>query len=127
MAVPPLSRSGRLLVDGGVLNNLPIDAMADSGEGPIVAVDVVRRLEASAAGEPALPSIMETLSRATVLGSVERAERNRDLARLLITPDVQDVALRDWSSLDRAVEAGRQAAEHALEAGGAEHLLEALR
>ena len=31
--VPPLSRSGRLLVDGGVLNNLPIDAMADSGEG----------------------------------------------------------------------------------------------
>ena len=94
--VPPLSRSGRLLVDGGVLNNLPIDAMADSAEGPIVAVDVVRRLEASAVDEPALPSIMETLSRATVLGSVERAERNRELALLVITPETQDIPLRDF-------------------------------
>ena len=120
--VPPLSRSGRLLVDGGVLNNLPIDAMADSGEGPIVAVDVVRRLEASAVDEPPLPSIMETLSRATVLGSVERAERNRELALLVITPDTQDIPLRDFRSLDRAVEAGRAAARAALDAGAREEI-----
>ena len=106
---PPLSRSGRLLVDGGVLNNLPVDAMADTDEGPIVAIDVVRRLEASEEVEPPLPSIMETLSRATVLGSVERAERNRDLALLVVTPDVQDVPLRDFGALDRAIEAGRSA------------------
>jgi len=120
--VPPLSRSGRLLVDGGVLNNLPIDAMADSEEGPIVAVDVVRRLEASAADEPPLPSIMETLSRATVLGSVERAERNRELALLVITPETQDIPLRDFRSLDRAVEAGRAAARAALDAGAREEI-----
>jgi predicted acylesterase/phospholipase RssA len=121
--VPPLSRSGRLLVDGGVLNNLPIDAMADSEEGPIVAVDVVRRLEASALDEPALPSIMETLSRATVLGSVERAERNRELALLVISPETQDIPLRDFRSLDRAVEAGRAAARAALDAGAREEIV----
>ena len=124
--VPPLSRSGRLLVDGGVLNNLPIDAMADSEEGPIVAVDVVRRLEASGADEPPLPSIMETLSRATVLGSVERAERNRELALLVITPDTQDIPLRDFRALDRAVEAGRAAARAALDAGAREEILAAV-
>ncbi|HEX6725626.1 MAG TPA: patatin-like phospholipase family protein, partial [Gaiella sp.] len=124
--VPPLSRSGRLLVDGGVLNNLPIDAMADSGEGPIVAVDVVRRLEASTEDEPPLPSIMETLSRATVLGSVERAERNRELALLVITPDAQDIPLRDFRALDRAVEAGRAAARAALDAGAREEILAAV-
>jgi len=124
--VPPLSRSGRLLVDGGVLNNLPIDAMADSGEGPIVAVDVVRRLEASAVDEPPLPSIMETLSRATVLGSVERAERNRELALLVIMPDTQDIPLRDFRALDRAVEAGRAAARAALDAGAREEILAAV-
>ena len=124
--VPPLSRSGRLLVDGGVLNNLPIDAMADSEEGPIVAVDVVRRLEASAVDEPPLPSIMETLSRATVLGSVERAERNRELALLVITPDTQDIPLRDFRALDRAVEAGRAAARAALDAGAREEILAAV-
>jgi predicted acylesterase/phospholipase RssA len=124
--VPPLSRSGRLLVDGGVLNNLPIDAMADAGEGPIVAVDVVRRLETPAEGEPSLPSIMETLSRATVLGSVERAERNRELALLVITPDAQDIPLRDFRALDRAVEAGRVAARAALDAGAREEILAAV-
>jgi len=124
--VPPLSRSGRLLVDGGVLNNLPIDAMADSEEGPIVAVDVVRRLEASAADEPPLPSIMETLSRATVLGSVERAERNRGLALLVISPETQDIPLRDFRALDRAVEAGRTAARAALDAGARAEILAAV-
>jgi predicted acylesterase/phospholipase RssA len=123
---PPLPRSGRLLVDGGVLNNLPVDAMADTDEGPIVAIDVVRRLEPAEGVEPPLPSIMETLSRATVLGSVERAERNRDLALLVVTPDVQDIALRDFGALDRAIEAGRSAARRALDAGGRDAIVAAV-
>jgi predicted acylesterase/phospholipase RssA len=118
--VPPLPRGGRLLVDGGVLNNLPVDAMADSAEGPIVAFDVVRRLEPSGTEDAPLPSIMETLARATVLGSVERAAQNRELALLVVEPDVQDVALRDFRALDRAIEAGRVAARTALDAGGAD-------
>ena len=125
--VPPLSRPGRLLVDGGVLNNLPVDVMSSDDEGPIVAVDVIRRLdELDASVAPALPSITETLSRATVLGSVERAERNRKLADLVVTPDVQDIALREFSALDRAAAAGREAMLVALEAGGAERLRERL-
>ena len=75
--VPPVRLAGTLLVDGGVLNNLPIDHMAETGEGPVVAVDVIRRLEPTGDEEPELPSITETLARATVLASVERAERNR--------------------------------------------------
>jgi NTE family protein len=125
--VPPLSRPGHLLVDGGVLNNLPVDVMAADAEGPIVAVDVIRRLdELDDSVTPTLPSIMETLSRATVLGSVERAERNRRLADLVVTPEVQDVALREFSALDRAAAAGREAMARALDAGGAEAIREKL-
>ena len=125
--VPPLSRPGRLLVDGGVLNNLPVDVMAADDEGPIVAVDVIRRLdELDAAVAPPLPSITETLSRATVLGSVERAERNRKLATLVVTPDVQHVALREFSALDQAADVGYEAMRAALEAGEAEQLRERL-
>jgi NTE family protein len=121
--VPPLARPGHLLVDGGVLNNLPVDLLAETGEGPVLAVDVIRRMN-PADGDlpPALPSIVETLSRATVLGSVERAESNRALARVMVTPDVQSIALRDFSQLDAAIEAGRRAAEDALAAGGKEAL-----
>jgi predicted acylesterase/phospholipase RssA len=89
--------------------------MHDSHEGPVIAIDVVRRLEVGAGNAAAaLPSIMETMTRATVLGSVERAERNRSLAALVISPDVQNVGLREFSALDRAVAAGRTAAEAAL-------------
>ena len=113
--VPPLARVGQLLVDGGVLNNLPVDLMEDSHEGPVIAVDVVRRLELEdRSATPRLPSIMETMTRATVLGSVERAEKNRALAALVVSPDVQDVGLREFGALDRAVAAGRVAAEAAL-------------
>ena len=126
---PPVARRSELLVDGGVLNNLPIDVMVGDEPGPIVGVDVIRRLERAALGseEPQalLPTILETLSRATVLGSVERAESNRELATLLVTPDVQDIPLRGFKHLTRAVDAGRRAAEEALAAGGKELLEEA--
>jgi predicted acylesterase/phospholipase RssA/CRP-like cAMP-binding protein len=125
--VPPLSRPGHLLVDGGVLNNLPVDVMSADDEGPIVAVDVIRRVdEVGESDTPPLPSIMETLSRATVLGSVERAERNRRLADVVVTPDVQDVALREFSALERAADAGRDATRAALEEGAADRLRELL-
>jgi NTE family protein len=120
--VPPVRLGGRLLVDGGVLNNLPVDHMAESGEGPVVAVDVIRRLEEEESAEPRLPTITETLARATVLASAERAERNRELALLLATPEVQAIGLREWSALDRAIEAGRIAMTQALETGGVERL-----
>ena len=124
--VPPVRLAGTLLVDGGVLNNLPIDHMAETGEGPVVAVDVIRRLEPTGDEEPELPSITETLARATVLASVERAERNRTLALLVATPEVQGIGLREWSALDAAVEAGRRALTEALETGGAERIRAAL-
>jgi NTE family protein len=124
--LPPQRRDGGLLVDGGVLNNLPVDHMAETHEGPIVAIDVVRRLDETGDAETALPSIAETLARATVLGSVERAESNRALALVLVTPEVQAIGLREWSALTAAIDAGRRATEQALEAGGADALRAAL-
>ena len=124
---PPYAAAGRLLVDGGVLNNLPVDLMAETDEGPVVAVDVMRKLSPTQeVSSPAFPSILETLSRATVLGSVERSEENRRLAPLIVTPEVQDMSLRDFTALDRAVDAGRRAAEEALAGGGGQALRDAL-
>lgn len=126
---PPVSYGAHLLIDGGVLNNLPIDLMVADEPGPVVAVDVMHRIaldELKASARTPLPTILETLSRATVLGSVERAEANRGLAQVLITPQVQDIALRDFRHLDRAVDAGRRAAEEAFAVGARDELLAAL-
>lgn len=102
--------------------------MAAAPEGPILAVDVIRRLEHAEDGDaPRLPSIMETLSHATVLGSVERAERNSLLADVVVTPDAQSIGLRELGAIERAVALGRAAAADALAAGAAERLEALLR
>ena len=124
--VPPVGKDGRLLVDGGVLNNLPVDTMYDLAEGPIIAVDVARRHERNEGESPRIPSIMETMARSTILGSGERSERNRKLATLVITPAAQDIGLREFKALDRAIAAGYDAASAALAEGGAELLAGAL-
>ena len=55
-----------------------------------------------------------------------RRFRNRELDQRIVAPDVQEIGLREWSPLDRAVEAGRRAATQELETGGAERLRAAL-
>ncbi len=123
--LPPRLREEQVLIDGGILNNLPVDVMVAGEPGPVVAVDVMRRVDAAdlqAAGRSALPTILETLARATVLGSIERAESNRRLASLMITPDVQGLGLRDFRRINEALDAGRRAGEAALAAGGKERL-----
>ena len=97
--------------------------MVDDEPGPVIAVDVMRQLDSDHAGtRDGLPTILETLSRATVLSSVARAQANRHLARAVISPSITGVALRDFRRLDEAVDAGRRAAEEALASGALDTL-----
>jgi len=113
--VPPLARDGRLLVDGGVLNNLPIDVMATTGEGPVIAIDAMdRRLERGRrAVQP--PSITEVLARSAMLSSVRAAGAHRARAQLVIAPDVGAAGLLEFARLDGMIDAGRRAADALLE------------
>jgi predicted acylesterase/phospholipase RssA len=125
------------MVDGGVLNNLPVEQMA-TGEGPVIAVDVTARfLPPEARGrvrrrpritqwsartrravigvEDRLPNLKETLTRSMGIGSVDALEAARRKADLLISPDTGEVGLLDFRQLDRMIEIGREAAQLALE------------
>lgn len=110
---PPVARGGRLLVDGGVLANLPVEAMAAMHEGPIIAVDVMRRRLRPDDDAPL--NIYEVLSRSSVLGSWREGERHRALAQLVIAPDARGIGFLDFGRLEDIVRAGRVAAEEALD------------
>jgi NTE family protein len=125
---PPTPYGGRLLVDGGVLNNLPVDVMGTLDEGPVVAVDVMRRRlptkESLAAADdlgrgptmrPPSLGIHEILMRSSVLGSWRVGARNRTLAQLVIAPDVRGTGLLEFGRLDELVRIGRAAAEAAVD------------
>lgn len=110
--MPPVPSGERLLVDGGLLDNLPIDVMAATGEGPVIGVDVMGRFAAAPDGR--LPRLVDTLARATTLGSWRSLAASRNDAELVITPALAGVGLTDFDQLDRAVALGRQAALEAL-------------
>ena len=128
MALPilaPVQVRGRdLLVDGSLVDNLPVKAMADLAEGPIIAVDVKATFERSEnsarsherdALAPRVPSLGETLTRVLLLGSSNTSETARRHADLVIKPRAEGVGLLEFHQLDAAREAGRIAAREALE------------
>jgi predicted acylesterase/phospholipase RssA len=124
---PPQVRGRDMFIDGSLIDNLPIKAMAETGEGPIIAVDVKAAFERSqhrgsaavprSRGDrpPRPPSLGETLTRVLLLGSENTTEAARRHADILIMPRVEGVGLLEFHQLDTAREAGRVAAREALE------------
>ena len=113
MAVPGLfpavRRDGRVLVDGGVLDNLPVDVMAATERGPVIAVDVMRRT-----GDLPRAGAVDTVVRSMVLGGWQRVERNRELADVVVAPDVAGIGFLDFDRADEAIAAGRRAVDAAV-------------
>jgi NTE family protein len=81
----------------------------------VIAIDVMTRLPVGSRGR--LPSIVETLARASVIGSHSQVAARLADAELVIEPDVGTVGLLDFSRIDEIIDAGRRAARRALEIG----------
>jgi NTE family protein/lysophospholipid hydrolase len=124
---PPLFDEGCLLVDGAVLNNLPIDVMRGLCAGQIIAVDVspFQDLkidpdynEPPTAGRIlwsrvspfaerlSLPSLGEILSRVSSLPSVQAVETLKRQASLYLHPPVDAFSIIDFKRIDELVEIG---------------------
>jgi EmrB/QacA subfamily drug resistance transporter len=116
---PPQVREQRILVDGSLIDNLPVDAMALLGEGPVIAVDI-RAGRGGGTGswqqrrELRTPALGETLMRVLLLASSNTSQAARRYADLVIEPVDQGVGLLEFHQLDAAREAGREAARAAL-------------
>lgn len=121
----PIQVRGRqLLVDGSLVDNLPVRTMAALGEGPVIAVDVKASIERpkvatrdGAEDERPLqrPTLPEALARVLLLGSANTSEAARRYADWTIVPRSDGVGLLEFHQLDQAREAGRVAAREALE------------
>src|SRR4051794_6109637 len=117
--VPPVVRGRQLLVDGSLVDNLPIEPLAEMGEGPIIAVDIKASFDGDGAGrgsrEPRTPAIGETLTRVLFSGSSNTSDAARRHADVIVKPRNVGVGLFEWHQIDRARESGRIAAREALE------------
>jgi predicted acylesterase/phospholipase RssA len=132
--LPPVVEDGELLVDGALLDNLPVLAMRElTGGGPVLAVDVgagfsstpfpdlpdelsgwsaLRRRFGGPARGGAVPSIFEILMRSAMVSSIGAAGRValREGIDLCIVPPVQDFGLFAFDRVDEIAERGYRAA-----------------
>jgi NTE family protein len=111
MAIPgvftPVSRDGRLLVDGGTLDNVPADVTRSMGADIVVAVNVGARTDGFTAPTnfiDVLGSTMDTMMAIGVIKSLEAAD-------IVITPDLRGFPGTDYRRSEELVERGYQAAE----------------
>lgn len=127
---PPVAYRGDLLVDGGVLNNLPADVMRDRCPGSVVAIDVSAKSElqttaadftATTSGWRQLrtlmrkrkdsppPTLMQILGRTTMLSSIHNRERARRSSDVYVNPPVDEIGPLAWDRINEAVDIGYKA------------------
>lgn len=104
----PVRIDGRILADGGLVDNLPIDVALEMGADYVIAVDIMPPLDGSYMPRDMRDMIMLSLN---IVQHV--SEYGRESAAV-ISPAVAAVSLTDFSRAPAAYEAGIQAAEEIL-------------
>lgn len=128
---PPQVSQGDLLVDGALLNNVPVDIMRKYNEGgTIIAVDVNAREDLLNNTEHSggisgwkilinkfnpmaptikIPNMIETLTRASIIGGLAQRKKMLDgYADLYLQPPVNSFSLRDYKHGEQIAEIGYQ-------------------
>ena len=123
--LPPVLENGHLLIDGGVLNNLPVDVMREKIRGPIVAVDLAVESGHVASYETVpsateyiksrllpgrlpidAPTVSRVILEVTTMASRKEVERARQMADIYLNPPLGDHDLLDWSSMREIEDVG---------------------
>jgi predicted acylesterase/phospholipase RssA len=136
---PPAIENGEILVDGGLVDNLPVETMKRLCQGRVCAVDVSEQVEFTSkllesytvsgwkllwqqlnpfSEKPDIPNILNTLYRTTTVGGIRAIESAKAQADLYFEPPVGQFNVFDWRSVDKIIEAGYRYALRKLDESG---------
>jgi len=117
MSIPglfaPVEIDGKMLVDGGVSNNLPIDIARQMGADVVIVVDISTSLSTR---EQLMSSVEITAQLTSIMVQRNtiaqlRTMRSGDEGDILIRPDLGDIGSSDFFRAFEAVAVGRKKAE----------------
>jgi NTE family protein len=115
------------LIDGGVLDNVPVGAMRELGPSSLIAVDVSPDVDLAVdsslklaptpwtilrdrlrgqGGEPKFPSLFQILYRTSVLSSIRSGKERREGVGAYLEPPTGEFDIFAMDSIDAIVEAG---------------------
>ncbi len=104
----PVQHLGKLLVDGGVVDNIPISVARAKGADVVVAVDISENV-----GNTHITNFVDVMIQATNIMFALNVEHSKKDADVLIAPAVGDVAMLDFTQKKRCMQAGIEAARAA--------------
>lgn len=125
--LPPVIHDGHIVVDGGVIDNLPIEIMRGHAEGLVMGVDIetagaisagegveqpfsawefLRRLIWRRGETLPFPSIVRILLRSALVSSDASSAMHRSAADLVFRPPTGHIDLLDWKALDQMIDVG---------------------
>lgn len=128
--LPPFCSAEGVLVDGGMMNNLPADVMSAMQRGPVLAVDVASDLAFQASRSQTwhgrfmrwllrasddMPSIAPVLLRAATMSSDAQTAMAVSRATVVLKPSLAGVDLRAWSSFEATSRLGYLCTQKAID------------
>ncbi len=105
----PVSHQGRLLVDGGVIDNLPAAVARQRGADIVIAVDISQNLTNNE-----IANVFDVTLQAVSIMTHGNAARGQREADILIRPAVGSVSMMDFTQKKQLMQAGIDAARAAM-------------
>ena len=108
-ALAPIEINGRLLVDGGIAMNLPVDVARDMGADVVIAVDISSEL----LGRETLRSVLDVTSQLTNLltrnGTLQQRAKLTSTDLLLVPKCGEELTSTDFTRMRETIQAGYDA------------------
>ncbi len=108
-ALPPYQLNGRLLVDGGVTNNMPVDVARDLGADTVIAVDISTSYKQEN-DFTTLLTVADQLSNYLVRSTTHRQAITLTDDDVFLLPDVGDMETTEFDRMPEAFKKGYLAA-----------------
>jgi len=106
MAIPtildPVEDNGEYYVDGGLVENLPVQEVIEMGADIVIAVDI----SAASKSIDKNSNIFQILEKMTSYRGEEQFEKAKKLADILIIPDVKQHSVADFTNLEELIGKG---------------------
>jgi NTE family protein len=121
--LPPVFHKGEVHVDGGAMNNLPVDVMREVSRGHVIGVDVgADRAFTADFDEVDVPGLWKAMSwfrskkkrvnifqilwRAGMVNSAAATMAHREQTDVLLQPPLDNMDMLNWKGFERAIDMG---------------------
>ncbi|OGW39598.1 MAG: patatin [Nitrospirae bacterium GWD2_57_9] len=105
----PVEYQGRYLVDGGVIDNIPISVAREKGADIVIAVDISENV-----ANFNIANLFDVMIQSVNIMFAENVAYKKRDADILIAPAVGNVAMLDFTQKKRCMQAGIEATQRAM-------------